>query len=472
MTQIRPAFNAVEPVKIMINVGAGLDIPTGEYIIGRLGESILNGGLAITTGVVAYGNMFKSTLMHYMFLVALARFAEATGSIYDTEISVHENHLIFLASKILEFYGEEGFDNVFESARAVLTDKTQYVGNEWYEIQKAFLLEKAKTKNLVETPFWNRGKQGPLMIPYPSFTEIDSFSDFETEDVIAMQDDNELGESGGNTIHMRQGLAKMRLLMEAPRLNSMAYNYLMMTAQLGKETMMQKGAGGKDIPVKVLTHLKHGDKIKGTTNKFTTNTNNCWQIYNVTPLLDNGVVKYPRNSEDNVKLDTDLNVIMLKNLRGKSGVSGMPIAILVSQAEGILPSLSEFYNLKEMGSYGMEGNDRSYYLSILPDVKLSRTTIRTKIDEDANLRRALNITSEMCQIDQMWHGVDPELMCTPQQLYDDLIKLGYDWNVLLKTRGWWTINNDKHPIPFLSTMDLLRMRKGLYHPYWHPPLKK
>ena len=60
---------------------------------------------------------------------------------------------------------------------------------------------------------------------------------------------------------------------------------------------------------------------------------------------------------------------------------------------------------------------------LLPDVKLSRTTIRSKIDENPQLRRVLNITSEMCQMDQMWHGID-ELMCTPKELYDDLIKLG------------------------------------------------
>jgi hypothetical protein len=37
---------------------------------------------------------------------------------------------------------------------------------------------------------------------------------------------------------------------------------------------------------------------------------------------------------------------------------------------------------------------------------------------------------------------------------------------LLNTRGWWTLDNDKQEVPFLSTLDLLRMRKGLYHPYW------
>ena len=59
-----------------------------------------------------------------------------------------------------------------------------------------------------------------------------------------------------------------------------------------------------------------------------------------------------------------------------------------------------------------------------------------------------------------------DLLCTPLELYEDLKKLGYDWDQLLNTRGWWTVNNDKHPVPFLSTYDLLMMRKEKYKPYW------
>ena len=59
------------------------------------------------------------------------------------------------------------------------------------------------------------------------------------------------------------------------------------------------------------------------------------------------------------------------------------------------------------------------------------------------------------------------MLCTPKELYDALIQKGYDWNRLLETRGYWTFNNEQQALPFLSTMDLLRMRVGLYHPYWY-----
>ena len=62
--------------------------------------------------------------------------------------------------------------------------------------------------------------------------------------------------------------------------------------------------------------------------------------------------------------------------------------------------------------------------------------------------------------------------CTPEELRDDLIKQGYDMDLIMSTRGYWLFNNDINPIPFLSTFDLLRMRKGEYFPFWMAEDKK
>jgi hypothetical protein len=138
----------------------------------------------------------------------------------------------------------------------------------------------------------------------------------------------------------------------------------------------------------------------------------------------------------------------------------------VSQQEGVHGPLSEFHYCKVNDRFGIDGTLQHYSLDLMPDVKLSRTTVRGKLDSDPKLRRAMNITSEMLQMRQLWDDVPEDVMCTPKQLYEDIKKLGYDWDVLLNTRGWWTCDNDKHPIPYLSTMDLLQMRVGNYKPYW------
>lgn len=470
-------------VKIMVNVGATLDVPTGTYIRGRYGEYILNGGVSPVTGVVGIGNQFKSTFMHYLFIMVLVRMFGSTGNTYDTEVNIHEWHLKAMIEHLVKNYGmqevldainghwdllEEDHDG--NPPRWMITDKTVYSGNEWYEKVKEFLENKRKNaaKISVATPFWNRDRSGPFMMPMITATEIDSFSEFETDDVMKMQNDNELGESGGNTIHMRQGLAKLRFLMEAPRLHVGSYNWLMMTAHLGKESTMQNAGPGGSVPIVKLSTLKNGDKIKGTTDKFTFLTQNCYLMANAKPqVADSGHGPlYPRHSEDAVKFDTDLNLVQARNLRSKSGISGLAQSIMISQTEGVLPALTEFHHIKEQDRYGLEGSNITYALSLYPECKLGRTTVRGKIDADPKLRRALNITSEMCQMSYLWHHLPDDLLCTPKQLYDDLKAKGYNWDELLATRGWWTYDNCSQPVPYLSTMDLLRMRKGWYHPYW------
>lgn len=458
---LRPAFTQIPKVKISYNIGCLMDVPTGEYEIGVHGESVLNGGLGPITGVVGIGNNFKSTIMHYMMLSAMAKFYESVAFTYDTEINMSEARLASLADNIREFGGE----NVIHNGRWQITDKTLYLGNEWFEIYKKFVQDKTatKTKYSRTTPFLDRDGKSRMTQLIPTFGQVDSFSEFETQDVADMQDKNELGESGGNTIHMRQGLAKVRFLSSAPRLVAEGNTPLLLTAHIGKDIPMDPRAP----PIKKLQFLKNGDKMKGVTDKFFFLTTNCWQCQNAMPLTNDTTksIEYPRNSDDKMVGDTDLMVVTLVLLRSKMGRSGLMMQVLVSQEEGVLPSLSEFHYLKT-NKFGFGGNLQNYYLEILPEVKLSRTAARGKIDKDEKLRRALNITAELCQMTFLWHDLPEGLLCTPKELYDDLKAMGYDWDTLLSTRGWWTYDNDTQPTKFLSTMDLLRMRSKLYFPYW------
>ena len=466
--KMTPGFSKTQPVKPSINIGACLDIPTGAAHEGMYGETIINGGLAAVTGVVGTGNKFKSTFEHYMNLTALDRILYATTSsygLYDTEMNVNEQGLRRLYQRYMRLNNPDIIDNgIWE-----ITDKVQYYANEWFEIYKTFLNNKRKAgdKLRLDTPFLDRDGKTLMKFIIVTLQAIDSFSEFETADVAKILDDNELGESGGNTVHMRQGLAKTRFLMELPTLAMGAAGYTTLTAHVGKEIVMASGPMTPQ-PTKKLQHQKAGDKIKGVTDRFFFLMLNCWDNQAAKPLINQGTkgAEYPRMGEDTIELDPDLNIVSTKQLRGKNGLTGYTIDLLVSQSEGILPELTEFHYCKTNDRWGLNGSDRNYSLALKPDVSLQRTTVRTKLQTDPALARAMNIQSEMLQIKQFWPGFDKELMCTPQQLFDDLKSQGYDWDQLLATRGWWTYNNDKHPIPFLSTIDLLRMRKNLYKPYW------
>ena len=465
---LKQEFEPIPVVKAAYNIGCLFDIPTGEILYGKYGEAILNGGLTPFVGVVGIANNFKSAIMDYMMLVPMTYFYESAADTYDTETNISSERKHHIAGQIPGFLGKE---NPIDTGRWRITDNTVYLGNVWYDNKKKFLQEKKKAASSLMrvTPFVE--KDGSLFkLMEPTFTSVDSLTRFETEDVVNMLETNQLGDSGANTSYMKQGASKARFINDIPRLAGSTNNTFLMTAHIGKTIAMDPRAA----PIKKLQYLKNGDTMKGVTDQFMFLTTACWQCANATPLINDGTKgpEYPRNSDDDMKLDTDLSIVTLTLLRNKKGRSGLTMQILVSQRDGVLPSLSEFHYIKTVDRFGLGGNVQNYYLELLPDVKLSRTTVRGKLDANANLRRAMNITSEMLQMFMLWKDIEP-YVCTPKELYDGLIALGYDWSVLLETRGYWTFDNDKQEVPFLTTYDFLRMLKSEYIPYWmeNPPAK-
>lgn len=481
---LAPPIQQAPVVRLKFNVGAGFDVMSGSYLEGRYGQQVLNGGHAVVTGITGKGNTFKSTLMRFLSFTAYVRATSAVkhtklasrGNTYDTEMNSEEVHLSDIMYRIelqSTLWGMLPTESSVQTNHWTVTDGTVYTGNKWYDVHKPYMEMKVKNAEKIEvtTPFWNRTHTGPFTIPMPTFQDIDSFTRFETDNVIEMQDSAELGDQAHLMVHQKQGLAKKILLMEIPRLASASYVYTTMVAHLGKESAIQKGPAQHGGPETSLSGLKNGDKLMGVTKDFSFAMLNLWQSVNAKPLLDGNLApEYPRDASDRRRLDADLVEIQVKNLRGKSGPSNMPFVILSSQSEGVLPFLTEFHHIRQEGYFGMDasGNKANFSLHLYPGVNLQRTTVRGKLDADAKLRRAVTITSELCQMSYLWHGYDEDVIVAPKVLYDDLIALGYDWDILLQTRGWWTVNDEDHPVPYLSTMDLLNMRLKKYVPYWYP----
>jgi len=483
---LAPSFAEAPDLKILLNIGCLFDIPTGTYYRGKYGESLLNGGLGMLTAITGIGNNFKSTLMHYMTLSAAEKVYVSTPtyiSTYDTEVNIHRGRLYGFTQMFRSFNGI----NILDDGHWLVSDKTVSHGNEWWAQYRKYLqdVHKEAPKLMRETPFLTRDKVTRHKVVIPSFTQIDSFTEFDTEEIAKIQDEHELGESGGNTIHMRQGLAKLRFLNEIPTLCGRSNNYMLFTAHLGQAMNIQSGPYSVPPPKK-LSSMKANDKIKGVTDKFFFFMSNLWQVYDARPFQnkDTKGPEYPVEPGNPQPNDTDLNIVTVKLLRSKSGATGTTFEILVSQSAGVLPALSEFHFIKTNDRFGLSGNNVNYHLDLLPEVNLTRTSVRMKIATEPLLARALNITAELCQIALMHRNIDPDLICTPKQLYEDLRDMGYDWNILLNTRGYWMLENESQPIPFLSTMDLLRMRaqklvgsgrlsaQDTYHPYWLAEDKK
>lgn len=470
--KVKPAFVQVDPYKFLINVGCLMDYPTASLVKGAKGETLVNGGLSIFTAVAGKGNTFKSTILHYMTLSAAAVVCDSGNytyiNVYDTEVNLSPSRYVKLSHRFDIFKDID----IVDAGICSITDKTHHMGNEWFKITKTFLKDQ-KIKNrkqyIVSTPFLDKdGNQ--MSTIFPTFGEVDSISEFETSDIEEIQDKHQLGESGGNTIHMRSGLAKTRLLMDIPGVCNGAAHYIGMTAHVGKDIPIQTGPVA--VPDKKLQHMRSGEKIKGVADKFFFLPTALWQTVSSSLLVNQGTKgpEYPRKREFVDPGSTDLNLVKFKMLRNKFGASGFTLDIIVSQEEGVLPSLTEFHYIKDNERWGLEGSLTNYHLDLLPDVNLSRTTVREKIDSDPKLRRALRITADLLQIKQFMPAF-PLTVPTPKELYEKL-KEEYDWDVLFATRPYWTFNQYDTVTPYLSTVDLINMYHGQYRPYWMSSDKK
>lgn len=456
--------------KLLYNIGALMDIPTGSTITGSKGETIINGGLGAISGIVGAGNNYKSTILHYMMLSASDKILtthDTAMMTYDTEVNISLDRLENLASNFKHLPSDLITD---KNAKWVITDKSIEPANKWATSLNEYTDAKAKNKNIIVeyNAFKDPYSKGCIKAPLTTFVEIDSLTEFEPESTTEMLS-KDLDSSDTNTFALKQGLFKTKFLSQLPRMSSISNTNFLLTAHIGDKIDMATGPAKYNQPTKKLQFLKGGDSIKGVTSKFFFLLNNAWFGHTASVLKNQGTKKpeYPLRGDDEVV--TDLNTVKLTMLRSKSGPSGYTIELVVSQDEGVLPTLTEFHYIKGNNRFGLEGSNISYSLTLYPDVKLGRTTVRRKIDNDAKLRRAINLTSELLQATTFYPWLtNEELTCTPKELYDDIKALGYDWDILLNTRGYWLIDNytDKD-LPYLSVIDLLKMRKGLYKPYWY-----
>jgi hypothetical protein len=282
-------------------------------------------------------------------------------------------------------------------------------------------------------------------------------------------DKNAVGESGANTQFMKDGAAKTQMITQLPNLAARGGMYFGQVAHVGMPVVMDPHA--PQAPK--LSHSKRGTKTKGVPEKFDFINNNLFEIFDAKIAYNSTSdksAKYPKRDADRDDTNKDLMVVYLTNTRNKGGPSGVKFEVFISQSEGLLPTLTMFNFLKEQDGYGLivNGNKTSFSAVFYPEVNFARTTVRSKIDGDYKLQRAIEIAAQMRQMEMLWPLLDEELHCKPETLYDDIKKAGYDWDILLDTRAFWVfLEDEKTNKPYLSTMDLLRMRKGLYKPWWY-----
>lgn len=452
-------------IRPMFNVGCLLDIPTGEFVRGKRGEMVLIGGHSYTFSVTGPGNSFKTDLGLFPIMTCLNRYPSHRASVFDTENSIKYRRFQRIAKKMknishVDFAAESSSPDPL----LTLVQKSDISGDEWFEMVKEAKNKKVKNASKIMRTMPIAGGGGKLIkVMAPTHVLCDTLTQFSVKAVEEKIGKNQIGAKENNMIFMNDGIPKTQMIMQLPNITTNGEIYFVMTAHIGQRFEMDPYA---PKPVS-LTFSKTGAKVKGVPEKFQQINEHLLEVITTKPLLDkvSKAPLYPLVKEDKEK-GNDLFAILAINSRNKNGQSGVAFPFIVSQTEGIKPELTNYGYLKENGKFGIGGNDRNYYLELCPNETMMRTTVREKIETNTKLSRALEIQTEMLQMRKLWR-VQEDKHCLPKELYDDIIALGYDWDILLESRGYWMFREDEvDQPPFLSTMDLLNMREGTYHPYW------
>ena len=469
---IIPGAPVAKSVRPQYNVGCLMDHPSGSYLLGRHGESILNSGLNLVNGIIGPQNSFKTALALYLFLTVLSRYIGSMLVIYDTEGSFSYTRLNRMFRNIERL--KDLVVSSEDSDRVHLVEGVEMLGDDFFKLVKDLSVERKKDgKGEQKTSPFVGSMEELVKIKPVIMVLVDSLTEFKVSSVEdKIVDKNNIGEGGANTQFMKEAAAKAQYIRQLANLAASGGMVFGNVAHTGRKIEMDQYAP-KDAK---LTHSRKGAVTKGVTEKFEFINNNLWEIFGVKVLWNSSsdkTAKYPLYDSDRIEGCTDLNIVTVVQTRSKGGPSGFRFEFVFSQEEGLLEGLTQFNYIKEVRKgFGISGNNVNYSLDLLPDVVLSRTKIRGLLKENYSLCRAMEITSDMAQMQQLWR-LEGKYVVSPAQLREELEKLGYDWDVLLDTRSWWCFEEDaKGERPFLSTMDLLRMRTGEYVPYWLPKEKQ
>lgn len=463
------------------NVGCLMDIPPGAPVLAEHGRYVCNGGHNGSVIFVGPGNSYKSALADHVNETAMFRAHRySSGLKYDTENNVNMPGLEQRLAKIVAPFEPDWF----QTGRWAVTESSLYKLDKWFPKAKEWMngKEKQGAEMKCETPIVDRsGKK--MKILRPTALTFDSLSKAEAQQVQDLRDATVIGDSKQKMLHMNSGLIKKNMVDELPDLLVSTNTYLTGTVHYGEKFQLDSYAPQH----KSLQYIDTGMELKGAPKNINYLSMSMWLIRKVDKCMtaSRDGIRYPLKDAGNDNSTEDLNIVNMRMLRCKTGPSGYDIEVIVSQKYGVLESLTQFHFIRTNGQFGLtgdmsaNGNFRDSYCVLYPDVKLTRTNIRSLMDDDLRLARAISLCSDLLQMSIHWREhlrrIDERLIAfteKPETLREAVIKQGYDWNMVLDTRYWYSLDDDYHQQLELSTVDIMRMGLGLYHPFWLEADKK
>lgn len=432
------------PVSQMyLNTGTMYDLAVGNFLPGKNGKLILNGGVASITSVIGKEQTYKSTLAAGYFGRVLRNYPYLEGLYYDTENSMNkEDRLAVLAGcktpeDTTDFINRVEYKNLDSYYLEDFYERIMEIANE---------REKHKDDYIEETPFLDRDGK-PILAWLPMLIACDSYSAALVRMVGALLDKEGIGGKKSTTDNMKDGLLKTRFFTQMPAVASRAGLAMIFTGHLGSSG----GMAPADQYRRKLSFLNMNEKVKNVGTKFTFLSNNMMETRNVSLLKDTDKkCLYPSDINSDVELQLVKSIIC----RGKNNASGSTVYHISSQFYGLQEHLEYFHYLKERGN--MVGKMGRFSLPGLED-KFTRKTVRETIEAKYENRRMLEILGQYLYIYRNWNLPKFKLI-EPDRLVDIIAGAkGSLVEDLLNSTGIWNFKNavKKTDRPYMSILDII-----------------
>jgi len=449
-----------------LNTGTLFDLVLGQYVPGIDNHFVLNGGLAATNGVMGTPQMFKSTLALALTVNTMARYPLSTTYVNDSDFALGDKRRIL---EMLNLY----HDDPIERARVLATMEEDFrITNSSEHDLESFIdkikeIDVFKTKNrkdfLVEIPMLDHRTNKAQQMMIPTFVVVDTWTSALVKSAMDVLDKHAASSSDTNTLFMRTGLVKTKIMTQLPIIAVRSGIYFILTAHVGNKVDM---SGSYGPPPKDMQYMKQGQALKGVGSEYLRLVSNLIESRSATVLFDKDKeCEYPLPS--GITGPTEMSTIDAVVVRCKNNNSGAKFSPVMSQSRGLETELSNYHYLRKNDYFGLTGNNINHQPALLPEVTLSRTKASTKL-MDYKTARAVELLAQLCYVQNNWTVRDDTKLfqMTPTELTEGLVKCsGYAMDDILNSRGWWSYGDQ--PRSYLSLLDVLDIASGNYKPKLH-----
>lgn len=431
------------------STGTLLDHATGWYERGIDNKWYLIGGLPQGIfGIHGRENTFKSTLVDGWMMGAMRIHQEAYGFGFDTEGIKNKIRVAGAVDDILHnLHDTDAID------RLVLHSGAKYHINNVFKHLKDIVARKEQHEKVLkrDIPIVDPTTGQRRKVWVPTFVQIDSLTELESEEEATMLDSSGgLEDKKNKTIWLVDGNKKTLLIRYMRKIAEKYGICFICTAHTGNNMSMDP----RQPPSKQLLYMKQKDRIKGAGSRFSFLTHVLTQNAAMKVLQDSGkATLYPQGTT----VDNDIVEIANVIQRNKSNSSGTMIPYVSSQETGMLNTVTNLHYIRVNGYDGLNGGPSKPKHACVwyPEVNFSRKTVRDLTDADYALARAIELTAQYRFIQTHWNlsKMPFDFNMTTEEIFDKVTNSSADMRDVLQSTGNWSYSKTERE--YMSLFDFM-----------------